>query len=394
MERRFRKIFVVFVLLIVSSIMLTSCSHSDHHNSDPAARDEQANNDQQGDENQSEEDNGEQPPVGPEMLDLYNFTLSINTTDPFLTLSQPIPGSQGDRTLQVRTSRDNPITGTYDTQTRQVTFNDGSTFRVVLSNFWGEMTDTDFSILVENPIVFQDGLPGVQDDFPTQGSLSLFYDGNKVNAAFVNNDGNVGINMSRNDGETVFYDFDAFEDLVDGNIYPWQQKTCLAFFVLEELAEQAIFVARTTDTINARADVLESSGSVSFDCGTFPENSSDESSRTLTWIDSDNNDLLGAGDSFRWNFVQCWDNAEEGIIDDLMNGQVDLVGFIKDTEQRDSVDVMTQFGFGPEQVSTGGVIFTDLVHTEIEEETEGAFSSEPRRSFTINGGYTILFTES
>lgn len=387
MERRFWKIIVVAVLLIVSSIMLVSCSRSHHHSSDPAVRDEQANNDQPG------ENNGDQPPVGAEMLDLYNYTLSMNNTEPFLTLSQPVPGSEGERSLQILTGSNNPITGTYEPQTRQVIFNEGSTFRAILSNFWGETTETDFSILIEDSIVFQDGLPGIQDGLPTQGALTLFYDGNRVNIAFVSENDIPGVSMSRNGGETVFYGFDAFEDLLDQNIYPWQQKACLAFFVFEEFAEQIIFVARTTDTINASEAVLESSGSVSFDCGTFPEDSAGEASRTFTWLDADGDAQVGAGDDFRWDFVQCWDNDEESLIDDLMNGRVDLAGLINNTEQRDSVDVMTQFGFGPEQANTGGVIFTNLEHTEIEEETEGIFTPEPRRSYTINGGYTILFTE-
>ncbi len=387
MERRFWKIIMMFAVLIASSIVLTACSDSDHDGGVPEVRDEQANND----DNPSEGDNSVLPQVGPEMLTLYNFTLSVNDTDPFLTLLQPIPESEGDRSLQIRTSSDNPITGTYDTQTRQVTFSEGTTFRAVMSNFWGETAD--FSILVEEPIMFQDGLPGAQDDFPTQGAFTLFYDGNRVNVAFVDNEGTVGANMNRNGGETVFYAFSDLEDLLDENIYPWQQKVCLAYFVFEGLAEQTIFAARSTDTINARANALKESGSVSFDCGTFPADSTEEASRTLTWLDSNGDGEVATGDDFRWDFVQCWDNDEAGLIDDLVDGQVDLAGFVKETEQRDGVDIMTRFGFGPEGENTGGVIFTDLVHTEIEEEAEGTFTPEPRRSFTLNGGYAIFFTE-
>lgn len=385
MQNQLWRKIILFALIIAVSMLPAACGDDDDHDS-PAAP-------ASGDDPPGGEDTG----ASAEMLELYDFTLRIQGARPFLTLVQPVGDSE--RTLVVSNQGGGSFTGTYDPAAGQVTFDGGSTFVLTATNYWGE-DDTleSFPILIEEDIVFQEDFPGMQDNFPVAGSFSLRYAVNTIRVDFVSDDEDLGVSMRRNDEPAVFSDFEEFDDLLDENVMVWQQKASLAYNVMEFMAEQAILAARTVDVIDRREPGLEENGSVSFECGTFPPDAvldpvDLEPSRTLTWLDTNEDGQISGGDAFRWQFLSCWINDGETAIDDLMHGRIDLMGYIRNVEQRDGQDVLTRFGFEPEVQTTSGVIYTDLVQTEIEEETPEVLSVDPKRTYIVNGGYNIVFSE-
>ncbi len=388
MENRFWRKVVLFGIMIALSFMLAACGDDDDDDTPaaPASSDQPA----EGDNGGSPSD-GIGPEASAEMLDSYDFVMTIQGGEPYLTLVQPI--GENERTLVVTNRGGGSFTGVYDPAAGEVVFNGGSTFILTTTNYWGDTTLESFPILVEEDIVFLEDLPGAQDNFPVEGSFSLRYVVNTVVVDFVSEDEAPGVSMRRNDEDPVFYSFDELDDLLDENVMVWRQKVGLAYYVLEFLAEQSIFAARTGDVIVGRAAGLEENGSITFTCSTFPPDAVPDPSRTLTWLDTDESGGIGSGDAFRWDFVSCWTDEAGTLIDDLMHGQVDLQGYVQDVEQRDGMDVLTRFGFEPEVQTTAGVTYTDVVQTEIEEETPGTLSIDPKRTYVVNGGYSILFSE-
>ncbi len=388
MENLFWRKVVLFGIMIAISFMLAACGDDDDDDTPaaPASSDQPA----EGDNSENPSD-GSGPEASAEMLDAYDFAMTIQGAEPYLTLVQPI--GENERTLVVSNRGEGSFTGTYDPAAGELVFNGGSTFILTTTNYWGDATLESFPILVEEDIVFLEDSPGAQDNFPVEGSFSLRYVVNTVVVDFVSEDEIPGVSMRRNDEEPVFYSSDELDDLLDENVMVWQQKASLAYNVLEFLAEQAILAARTGDVIVGRAAGLEENGSITFTCDTFPSDAVPDPSRTLTWLDADESGGIGSGDAFRWDFVSCWSDETGTLIDDLIHGQVDLQGYVQDVQQRDGMDVLTRFGFEPEMQTTAGVTYTDVVQTEIEEETQGTLSIDPKRTYVVNGGYNILFSE-
>lgn len=388
MENRFWRKVVLFGIMIAVSFMLSACGDDDDDDAPaaPASSDQPADGDNGG--NPSD---GSGPEASAEMLDSYDFAITIQGREPYLTLVQPI--GENERTLMVTNRGGGSFTGTYDPGAGELVFNGGSTFVLTTTNYWGDTTLESFPILVEEDIVFLEDSPGAQDNFPVEGSFSLRYVVNTVAVDFVSENETPGVSMRRNDEAPVFYSFDELDDLLDENVMVWQQKASLAFNVLEFLAEQAILAARTGGVIVGRAAGLEENGSITFACGTFPPGAAPDPSRRLTWLDADGSGGISPGDAFRWDFVSCWSDDAGTLIDDLMHGQVDLQGYVQDVQQRDGMDVLTRFGFEPEVQTTAGVTYTDVVQTEIEEETPGTLSIDLKRTYVVNGGYNILFSE-
>lgn len=392
MENRFWRKIALFGIMIAVTFMLAACGDDDDDTPAAPASSEQSSGDQP-----AEGDNGENSPDGgsPEasavVLDAYDFTMTIQGQEPFLTLVQTI--DENERTLVVSNRGGGSFTGTYDPAAGELVFSGGSTFIITTTNYWGDGLIEDFPILVEEDIVFLENSPGAQDNFPVEGSFSFRYVVNTVMVDYVSEDEVPGVSLRKNDEEPVFYPFNELDDLLDENVMVWQQKASLAHNVLEFLAEQIILAARTGDVIVERKAGLEETGSITFTCSTFPPDDTADSSRSLTWLDADESGGINTGDAFRWDFVSCWNDEEGTLIDDLMHGQVNLQGFVQDVQQRDGIDVLTRFGFEPEVQTTAGVSYTDVVQTEIEEETPGNFSIDRKRNYVVSGGYNILFSE-
>lgn len=386
MENQFWKRIILCALVVAVTMLPAACSDDDDDDSPAApASGEQTDN---GNDNPAD---GNEPEASFEMLDLYDFTLSIQEGEPNLTLTQTVSGTE--RRLILSNRDGGSFIGTYDPVAQILTFDSGSTFVIVTINYFGGSDLDGLSILVEEDIVFQEDVPGIQNTFPGEGAFSIRYKNNIIVVDFVSDDGSPGVHMRFNDEPVIFYPYNDFIHLLDENVLVWQQKASLVFHVIEFLAEQAILSARTGEVIVAHAASLEKNGSITFDCGTFPSNADVDDLPTLAWLDTDESGGISPGDTFRWDFTSCWINEEEGLIDDLLRGRIDLLGRVGDVEQRDSVDFLTRFGFDPEVQTSTGVTYSNLVQTEIEGETLEQVSINPERTYIVSGGYNILFSE-
>jgi hypothetical protein len=106
----------------------------------------------------------------------------------------------------------------------------------------------------------------------------------------------------------------------------------------------------------------------------------------VSWVDSSGNGELGPGDDFTWEFSYCWDDDPTNDFDDLIHGMVE---FGRYTEVVDSSNRVTRIGFE----TPGGVVFTNFVVSEVEEDPPGTFSIDTTIDTELNGGFTIVFTE-
>lgn len=415
MERGLGRLIILFGMLAVLAL-LGACSDHDDDDDVEAVTEEQTMGDQSGDIQQADAqdqqagdqtasdeqtpDNNSQTPVGPGRLALYNFNLQMNSAQPTLTMSQ-FQGEENERSLVIRTIDTVPFTGTISPASGQVTLNEGVKLNVTEHDFWG-VSEKDFTITVLQPITFQENVPAAQENVPTQGSFAVAYTGNYFVVTFSSPEAGDAVQKARvtlrlSQEDVIEMNADDFEELLDANEVVWKQKANLAFIVLETLSEEIFFVSRTSDVADANNATLQNgSFTVStsgFAPATQPNPYPATGSRTLVWTDTADDNVIGAGDQFQWQFNWSWENSAGALFDDLTNGQIDLVRYIRTTEQRNGQEVITSLGFQPEGETAGGVTYTNVVHVDVDEDTPGTLTFNPERVFTLNGGYSLLFTE-
>ena len=189
----------------------------------------------------------------------------------------------------------------------------------------------------------------------------------------------------------VFFTWDDFENLFGSAADDWQQRASLSFLLLEFMIEQLDFVVETLGFIGDYEDELQQNGTVTENCDAFPLGKApagiaQQGTHALTWQDTSGNGEVGPGDSFTWTFTDCWDNDPNDDNDNLINGTVDLGSY---TEVVDGSNRVTRVGFD----SPEGVVFTNLVLSEVEESPPDTFTIDPNNDVTVNNGFTIVFTE-
>jgi hypothetical protein len=262
----------------------------------------------------------------------------------------------------------------------------------------------------DQPLAPQDGgTPGgaqgegsvtMEEQVPVQGFYALTYDGNTIIVTFAGDADAGRVRVSINGDDPASFEVDEFTGLVDSDAPDWQQRASLSYMIVRLLVDQALLVVETTDIIEDNRQALLADTTVSFDCNEAaleegveePEFFLPMGNRTLIWLDGNENSAVDAGDDFRWEIASCRESAEDDLIDGLANGEVLLSGYVRDMEQRDGQQVLTRFGFDMDD--NGGILYTDLVFFPVEEEgTPGILILDPVRSFTLNGGFTVIFTE-
>ncbi len=245
-----------------------------------------------------------------------------------------------------------------------------------------------------------EGSVTMEEQVPVQGSYALTYDGNTITVAFAGDADAGRVNVSRNGDDPASFEVNEFAGLVDSDAPDWQQRASLSYMIIRLLVDQALLAVETTDIIEDNRQVLLVDTTVSFDCNeaVLEEGVEDPGfflpmgNRALVWLDENQNSAVDAGDDFRWEIASCWESAEDDLIDGLANGEVLFSGYVRDMEQRDGQQVLTRFGFDTD--GNGGVLYTDLVFFPVgEEETPGVLTLDPVRSFTLNGGFTVIFNE-
>lgn len=240
----------------------------------------------------------------------------------------------------------------------------------------------------------------MEEQVPVQGSYALTYDGNTIVVAFadVAQAGRVNVSM---DGEApASFEVNEFAGLAESDAPDWQQRASLSYMIIRLLVDQALLAVETVDIIEDSRQALLADTAISFDCNEAvleegveePEFFLPMGNRSLIWLDENENSDVDAGDDFRWEIASCWESAGDDLIDGLANGEVLFSGYIRDTEQRDGQQVLTRFGFDTDD--NGGVLYTDLVFFPLGEEgAPGVLILDPVRSFILNGGFAVVFTE-
>jgi hypothetical protein len=194
------------------------------------------------------------------------------------------------------------------------------------------------------------------------------------------------------DPYTVTMTWETLDALIGSQSAPyWVQKAAYASeffqFMLDE--QTPLLVGTFDEIIPALEDALEMGLLVEGDamrdsCYAFPEGQNpvgvpQEGYNDFTWYDVSDNDEVGPGDSFNWDFYYCWNDA-------LFHGDIDLRGY---TNVEDG-GTITRIGYEPYE-GPGGVYFDNFTISEIRYEVDGPYTIDT--VFTLNGGFTIVFYE-
>jgi hypothetical protein len=315
----------------------------------------------------------------PTILDVYDYFIDTDLGGEYLTIS--LTDGSTNLMLSVATLG-RFLTGTYNTETGAYTVDvdAGASINSDLADpFLGA-----FNVEVTGAWQFP------RDSFPTAGSLEVDDGTDTVTVTVVSSPAD-GAHLNLNSGEAEeFFDWDSFEDLFSSETNPeWQRRASLAFGFLNFMLEQADFVIEALQFIDDNSDQLEG-GATTEMCDAFPSGAApagipiEQGNYVVSWADSSGNGQLGPGDDFTWEFSYCWDDDPANDFDDLIQGVVNLGNY---TEVVDASNRVTRIGFE----SPGGVVFTDFVLYEVEEEPADTYNTTITTE--LNGGFTIVFTE-
>ena len=314
---------------------------------------------------------------GETLLDVYRYSIRMDSEEDPLRVGFTEDDDAYEVAVVTNVAGGIGLTGTYYTDTEAFTLDSGSSIRV----------DSDrrtplfgsFSIAVSQAFSF----PG--EGFPTAGELEVTGTAGTARVTIVSAPA-AGVNISLNGGDPAFYSWDDFEDLFDSDSEEWKKWASFAVNVFKFVYEQFDFVIYALEYIGDYGEVLETQGTIQFDCDTFPLLAT--GTRKLKWVDNGNGSV-GPSDSFVWTFADCWIYNSRDNIDDLINGVINLTGYtevLKDGK-------ITRIGFEPYLETQGGVIYNDLVLTETEEDPPGNFTIDESSELTVNGGMQVVFFE-
>jgi hypothetical protein len=318
----------------------------------------------------------------PTFLDVYDYSLVTKEAEGHFKVS--FSDDSDTFTISVATLGGKELAGTFNTVTEAYTLDSGS----------GASINSDAGV---NPLLGQFNINVTTsfqippDSSPTAGAFEVEYGADRTIVTVVTVPDN-GVTLELVGGDPPeFFTWDQFEDLLDTAVLEWQQRASLSGSILEFMVQQLDFVVGSLGFIGDHEDELKQNITVTENCDAFPTGKApagvlEQGTRALTWDDASGNNDVGGGDNFTWDFDDCWDNDTTDDIDDLINGTVDLGSY---TEVVDGNNRVTTIGFlGPE-----GVVFTNFVLSEVEEDPPGTFTIDPNDDITVNGGYTIVFYE-
>jgi len=317
----------------------------------------------------------------PTFLDVYDYWLTTIGPGHFNVSFTEDPDTF---TISVKTL--GPwLTGTYNTATEAYTLDSGA--GASIDSDVGDDLLGQFNIEVTSPIQ----IPSY-DSEPTAGAFEVEFGAEKVTVTVVSGPP-AGVNLNLEGGAgPVFFPWDDFENLLGSGAPDWQQRAALSGSILEFMIQQVDYVVVSIGYIGDNEDELQQNITVTENCDAFPQGAApqgvlQQGTRALSWDDASGNGEVGGGDNFTWTLTDCWDDDQGDNIDDLINGTVDLDSY---TEVVDGSNRVTRIGF---EGQGGGVVFTDFVVSEVEEEPLGTFTIDQNADITVNGGFTIVFTE-
>ena len=321
------------------------------------------------------------PGPGPvTVLDVYEYTIA-DLTGVATPLS--VSFSEGAAAFQVQLILGNSLRGTVNTVTDAFTLDSSSSFTVN-----SDLGDPLLGTFDVNVTVTLD-LPA--DSVPAAGEWQVVFppvNPSETITVTVVTGFLEGAELSLNGGAQLFFTWEELEDLLGDAAAPdWQQRAALSALVAEFMLGQADEVIEILALID---DPLEINNPLIVMCdafpGTPPPGVLNQGMFELTWLGSGE---IMPGDSFDWNFTDCW-FTDPGDNDELINGGVDLLGY---NEVVDASNTLTRIGFETVGQILGGVIYDNLTVAETEESSPGIFTIVPSGTITIIGGFSIVFAE-
>ncbi|HQG30706.1 MAG TPA: hypothetical protein PLA83_02165 [Deltaproteobacteria bacterium] len=315
-----------------------------------------------------------------------------------LTLIHPIIGMDTERTVVVSNTDGGLITGTFSGDSAAMSVNEGSGMNISTTNPIDGIPE-DFTVTVEEAIVFQEQFPLLGEYIPVSGRFSVTGGGESVAVAFFDSTSVPTVTLSLNGAPEITRELFDFEDEIGSPAPAWEEKASLSFNVLYLLVEQVFFVYDTASLVEAYKGYLTDNGAMTFTCGSIspqaaPNPAQPDATSTLSWIDVNGNGNVDSGDGFNWLIFTCWENDARRELNDLLDGAVSLAGYVMEKEQSGGQVRVDRFGFEPGREGAAGVRYADFHFVNIREESVGSFFTNPNSSFTMNGGLDILFSRT
>jgi hypothetical protein len=283
-----------------------------------------------------------------------------------------------------------PIAGTYTLDTETISLNGGPMVKVT-TDLWDGLLGI-LSINVDEPI------ESIEGDNPTQGKITVGVGGVGIPPTFeylfsVTITG-TGVLLEREGFAPVEKTWDEFDELLGSGAPDWQQQASFASIIIGFIFDQLTFDINTIKRIEEN-DTALSKGNVTINGDTFPGTppAGHDAQGTLTLSLTSGNG--GPGSDFSEVFHDYWVNDPLDDIDQLYDGSVNFIGFLRNSD--DARDVITSIGFIPNGPDDPGGVFFDgegLTIYETEETSPGVFSIDDAATLTITGRYSITFFES
>lgn len=315
---------------------------------------------------------GVEPPLT--ILPTYNFEIGemLENIDFFVDV-----GDQLDITIEFG----NTLFGSVDLNvisTSNVTFlsyvtDAGSNIRVTVR---GAQTDLNGTYVLN----VTSAVNASVGDSPTSGAIDVVAADETVSVSFTGN----GVELSLDGAAAIPFTWDEYQDLFDSPLAEtWQRRASLAgatfgfiFDLMFEIADQLdeLELTLTTNPTVETCDMFTNSPPL----GVLAQGES-----VFTRLSS--GDELSPGDTFDWQFTNCWDSSSY----DLIDGGARFWNYI---EEIDANNTLTRIGFAPVGNTYGGIDFFELRIAETEQ-NQGGFTIDSAAVITVRGGFWMLLSQ-
>jgi hypothetical protein len=320
-----------------------------------------------------------------------NFTFSVLAGNPLNTLTvtgsiapgiQPVTATF----IQFSGAQQNFVNGTFNQGDQSWTLDSTSKFPVLMSlpNASPSRSFT-LSISVVSPVLITPDLK------PANGALEFTDDaGNIIRVTFFSP--SVGVAISLNSQTSVNFSLTDFQNLLGSGAPIWQQEAYLALVALEFIVFpmktvneiiQDILTNESTLTAKLTLPILCDSLSNSNPVVTAPSTVQNQGLETLTFSDVNGNGTIDTGDSFTVNFIDCFNQNMEVII---QSGFLRLFLFVREITN----NAITRIGFEPSSTETGGILFSNT-DIWLPTDTTGGITINGNPKMNVNGGFSLVF---
>jgi hypothetical protein len=319
------------------------------------------------------------------VLDDNTFTITYNIG------SKPVDVSLG--TLV-------PLSGTYETDTGTYTLN--PSLLNVTTNLWSTSSQTQtYTIQVTSAIECVGGIITSQGEFKV---IEIDSGATPSTVTVTVKDSN-GVNISLNTESPVYFTWSDLDDLLGSDTAPtWQQQASLAASVINLILSQMVFSMDSILFIESNKETLAQNQTITTMGDAFSKNTHpgsppggipDQGYSTLKWDDTNGDKAVGPGDDFELTYLWYWENDPSNTVDKLLFGSVSLDGFVEQDTTNNGNDVLTNTGFMPDQTNNkpGGVVYDNFYIYETIENPLGVFNINDAKTKTLNGGFSISFSE-